>query len=349
VIEFDAIFYDGKSSTRNAVRVRGYSRSLCIAGGGFELEVPLAVVRVEPPVAGTRRLLHLPDGAQLQTDDDAALRALFPRSNPLETWVHGLEGRWAYALAAVAVAAGFTWWCVVYGLPLAAELAAAYVPTSIEAKLGDRALESIDQTLCGPTAIDAGKQGELSRNFAALTAGQGDGYAYRLEFRACKGMGPNAFALPAGAIVLTDALVNLAQNDAQISAVLAHEIGHARHRHGLRMALRAAGLAALISALAGDAVSITGLAVTLPTVLLQSGYSREFEAEADTYAFRRLKEVGLSPKYFAQILTKIDESRRMSADARHSKGKASRGAGEFDYFSTHPATAKRIERALESQ
>ena len=68
------------------------------------------------------------------------MRALFPRSNPLETWVHGLEGRWTYALAAVAVAAGFTWWCVVYGLPLAAELASAQVPAPIEARLGDQAL-----------------------------------------------------------------------------------------------------------------------------------------------------------------------------------------------------------------
>jgi Zn-dependent protease with chaperone function len=348
VIEFDAIFYDGKTSARNAVRVRGFPRSLCIVGAGFELEVPLAAVRVEPPIAGTRRLLRLPGGAQLQTDDDDALRALFPRSNPLETWVHGLEGRWAYALAAVAVAAGFTWWCVVYGLPLAAELASAHVPTSIEAKLGDQALKSIDQTLCGPTAIDAGRQRELSRNFAALTAGLGDGYTYRLEFRVCKGMGPNAFALPGGAIVLTDDLVKLAQNDAQISAVLAHEVGHVRHRHGLRLAIQAAGLAALIATLAGDAVSITGLAVALPTALLQSGYSREFEDEADAYAFRRLKEINLSPKYFAQILARIEESRNKDSDANRGSGPARRRS-DLGYLSTHPATAERIERALKNQ
>jgi Zn-dependent protease with chaperone function len=259
-----------------------------------------------------------------------------------------LEGRWAYALAAVAVAAGFTWWCVVYGLPLAAELASAHVPTSIEAKLGDQALKSIDQTLCGPTAIDAGRQRELSRNFAALTAGLGDGYTYRLEFRVCKGMGPNAFALPGGAIVLTDDLVKLAQNDAQISAVLAHEVGHVRHRHGLRLAIQAAGLAALIATLAGDAVSITGLAVALPTALLQSGYSREFEDEADAYAFRRLKEINLSPKYFAQILARIEESRNKDSDANRGSGPARRRS-DLGYLSTHPATAERIERALKNQ
>ena len=349
MIEFDAVFYDGRTSARNAVRVRGYSQTLVIEGAGIRLEVPLAQVRVEPPVSGTRRVLHLPGGAQLQTDDDAALTGLFPRSNPLETWVHGLERRWPYALAAVAVAAVFSWWCVVYGLPLAAKLASGLVPPRIEAKLGEQTLESIDQTICGPTAIDARKQGELRRGFAALTAGLGDGYTYRLELRACKGMGPNAFALPGGAIVLTDDLVKLAENDAQISAVLAHEVGHVRYRHGLRLAIQAAGLAALIAALAGDAVTITGLAVTLPTALLQSGYSREFEDQADSYAFVRLKEIGSSPKYFAQILARIDESRN-KGDGANKNGKQSGGAGrDFGYLSTHPATAQRIERALQNQ
>jgi len=343
VIEFDAVFYDGKTSARNAVRVRGYPHlSLHLAGAGIELEVPLAQVRVEPPVAGTRRLLHLPGGAQLQTDDDAAVGALFPRTNPLETWVHGLESRWAYALAAVAVAVGVSGWCVVYGLPLAAKLASDHVPTPIEAKLGDQALQSIDQAVCGPSAIDAARRSELNRSFAALTSGLDDGYVYRLEFRACKGMGANAFALPGGAIVLTDDLVKLAENDAQVSAVLAHEIGHVRHRHGLRLAIQAAGLAALITTLAGDAVSITGLAVALPTALLQSGYSREFEDEADGYAFLRLKEIGSSPKYFAQILARIDASRQQGSGAKQ-------GADKFGYLSTHPATAERIARALKSQ
>ena len=157
-------------------------------------------------------------------------------------------------------------------------------------------------------------------------------------------IGPNAFALPGGAIVLTDGLVDLARNDAQVSAVLAHEIGHVRHRHGLRQALQAAGLAALITALAGDAVSITSLAVTLPTLLLQNGYSREFEDEADSYAFQRLREIGLSPKDFAEIIARLEEFRSKDAGATRSNT----GERNMDYLSTHPATARRIERALSS-
>lgn len=119
---------------------------------------------------------------------------------------------------------------------------------------------------------------------------------------------------------------------------------YVRHRHGLCQALQAAGVAALISSFAGEAVSIKSLAVTLPTVLLQSGYSRKFEDEADSYAFQRFKEIGLSPRDFAEMLTRLEEFR-----AKETGAKSPAGERTVDYLSTHPATAQRIERARASQ
>lgn len=345
--EFDAVYFDGKTSARGAVRVRAYARSLHIVGANVNMEIPISEVRVDAPVGGARRALHLPGGAQLQTDDHEAVAALFPHANRLEQWVHALERRWVWALAALIATAGFSWWGVVYGLPLAAKLAASFVPAELEAKLGDQTLNTLDGGMCGPSAIDSRRQRALRKSFDRLTAGLSDGYSYRLELRACGRLGPNAFALPGGAVIVTDDLVKLAQNDAQISAVIAHEIGHVRNRHGLRMVLQAAGLAALGAALAGDAASITGLAVALPTALLQSGYSRDFEDEADSYAFVRLKEVGISPKHFAKIMTRLEEHRQKGADSKKADGAG--GEGAPDYLSTHPATAKRIERALANQ
>ncbi len=333
--EFDAVYYDGRTSARKPVRVRGYTLVIQIVGEGLRLDVPLGKVRVDPPVGGTRRALHLPDGAQLQTDDHAAVETLFPRAHALEGWVHGLERRWPYALAALAVTAVVAWWSVVDGLPLAAKIVSGFVPVAWEAKLGEQTLEFFEGRLCRPSALGAARRQALQQRFARLTAGLADGYSYRLLPRDCRGVGANAFALPGGTVVMTDALVKLAQSDDQISAVLAHEIGHVRHRHGLRMALQAAGLAALAAALFGDATSITSLATTLPVALLQSGYTRELETEADDYAFRRLRKIGLSPKAFAEIMLLLekDHKKRSGGDSRN-------------YFSTHPATAKRIERAL---
>ncbi len=335
MIEFEAVYYDGRTSARKPVRVRGYTLVIQVVGEGLRLDVPLGKVRVDPPVGGTRRALHLPDGAQLQTDDHDAVETLFPRAHALEGWVHGLERRWPYALAALAVTTLFAWWSAVDGLPLAAKIVAGFVPVAWEAKLGEQTLEFFEGRLCRRSALGAARQQALQQRFARLTAGLADAYSYRLLPRDCRGVGANAFALPGGTVVMTDALVKLAQSDDQISAVLAHEIGHVRHRHGLRMALQAAGLAALAAALFGDATSVTSLATTLPVALLQSGYTRELETEADDYAFRRLREIGLSPRAFAEIMLLLEKDHKKRS-----------GGDSKDYFSTHPATAKRIERAL---
>ena len=286
-------------------------------------------------------------GAQLQTDDHAALDALFPSANRLEAWVQTLEQHWGYALAAIALTAGFTWWCVVFGLPLAATAVARVVPASVEATLGEQTLAALDKSLCAPTALAADRTEAVRKVFSTVTAGLDDGHTYRLELRACAQIGPNAFAMPGGAIVVTDDLVKLAQNDQEIAAVIAHETGHVRYRHGLRMALQGAGAAALIAALAGDAVTMTKLAVLLPTVLLQSGYSREFETEADTYAFQRMKAIGLSPQFFADMMLLMEKQRgRPAGTAGDGKAGAPSGASHtLDYLSTHPATAERIQRA----
>ena len=338
MIEFDAVYYDGRSSARTPVRVRGYTLDIRIDAEGLGLNVPLAKIRVDPPLGGTRRLLNLPDGAQLQTDDHAAVDALFPRANAFEGWVHRLERSWPYALAAVVVVALFAWWVVADGLPRAAKVAAAFVPPSVEAELGEESLKLFEEKLCKPSTLSAARQAQLQRRFATLTQGLDDDHAYRLLPRDCRGIGPNAVALPGGAIVITDALVKLAKNDDQVSAVLAHEVGHVRNRHTLRMTLQAAGLAALAAAIFGDATSIVGLATSLPVALLQNGYSRDLETEADDYAFQRLKEIGISPKAFADIMALLEKEHEKRAGKRSS-----------DYFSTHPPTAKRIERALSAR
>jgi predicted Zn-dependent protease len=333
VTAFDAVYYDGKTSARRAVRVWGLGETLHIEGDGLRVKVRLTDVAVDAPLSGVARAITLPDGAQLQTQDHAAIEALFPRTHLLEAWVHGLERRWPEALAALVVIALFAWWTVVDGLPRAAKLAAEAVPQRIEAQLGEQTLATIDKSFCAPTKLEHPRQAALRQRFAALTAGLDDGYAYRFELRNCR-IGANAFALPGGAIVMTDQLVKLAKTDDQLSAVLAHEIGHVRGRHGLRLGLQAAGVAALTAVLFGDAVSITGLAVTLPTAILQNGYSRALETDADDYAFERLKAIGLSPNAFAEMMELFEGQK-----GRQSEGQA------MDYLSTHPATAERIARA----
>ncbi len=337
MVEFDALYYDGRSSASRRVRAQGFTSELRIVGDGIDERVPLKAVTVEPPIGNTARILRLPGGAQLRTTDDAAVQTLFAGSAGMESRIHALERRWPYAIAALVLVAVASWWAVVYGVPIAAEYAAAAVPPRVEAMLGERTLQVLETTGCAPSTVDAARQQALRRRLDALTAGLGDAHVYRLELRACPGIGANAFALPGGTIVVTDQLVRLAQNDDQIAAVVAHEVGHVRERHGLRMALQGAGIVALVSTLAGDASSISSLAVALPSVLLQTGYSRAFEDQADAFALQRMRQAGISPRAFADMLGLLEQN--------HAPGRAR----AQDYFSTHPVTAARIERALAAE
>jgi Zn-dependent protease with chaperone function len=334
---FDASYYDGRSAQRRAVRVWVVGERLHVVGEGVELAVALAEVEVDSPIPGAPRNLRLPGGAQLRADE-AAVAELFAGRHRLESLVERLERRWLYALGALVLLIGCAWWFVALGLPLAAAALAAHIPLRAEAAIGDQALAAIEGRICSSSALSAGEQATLQRNFSRMTAGLNDGHQYRLLLRSCPAMGANAFALPGGAIILTDQLVRLGGSPDGISGVLAHEIGHVRQRHGLRTLLQGAGLIALITTVAGDAAAITSLAVTLPTVLLQSGYSREFEAEADAFAVQRMHQLGLSPRAFADMLALIDRNHVHA------------GKGEKqDYFSTHPITAARIERALAAE
>lgn len=346
MIEFDAFYYDGRTSARVPVRVWASQGVLQLEGEGILLEVPLEAASPDDPIPGVRRVITLPGGAQLSTDAHAEVERVFAAVKR-SGWVYALERRWRYAVAALAVVAGAVAWGIFYGLPLGAELAARLVPPELEARLGEQTLSSIDSAFCEPTKLSAQRQQALQEGFRRLIAGRDDASRYRLELRACK-IGPNAFALPGGTVVMTDELVALAQNDAQIVSVLAHELGHVRGRHALRQALQAAGAAALISAVAGDAVSITSLAATLPAILLQTGYSRGFEEDADSYAFQRLKEIGISPAAFAEILTRLEDRRQGDPDRAGGNSRKADAERSRDYLSTHPASARRIERALES-
>lgn len=339
--EFDAVYYDGRTSAKSAVRARVVGHEVHVAGDSLRAELPLAGARVDPPLAGVTRAIRFANGAQLRTDDVAALDAVFPTQSRVERFAYALEAHWRYALAGLGLVAAVTAWLIMYGLPFGAMLVAGLIPEATERAMGDQALRTIDRTLCTRSGLDAKRREALAGDFGALTAGIGETKP-RLELRACRGIGPNAFALPGGIIVVTDQLTDVLKSDAQLTAVLAHELGHVHYRHPVRAALQSAGAAALMSALAGDAVSITSIVVMVPTLLLQTGYSRGFEDDADTYAFERMKALGISPRVFAEALTALEASRasRTAESTRQSIP---------DYLSTHPSSERRIQRALSVQ
>jgi len=166
----------------------------------------------------------------------------------------------------------------------------------------------------------------------------------------------NAFALPSGDVVLTDRLVALAADDEEVLAVAAHELGHLAHRHAVRQALERAALTTAVFLLAGDLSGVTGMLASLPVALVQLGYSRAMEREADAYAVRLLRAEGIPPAALARMLRRLDaaactaaaeakeEGAREKRAPREETGREAACAGPPAWLSTHPLTEDRIRR-----
>lgn len=360
----NADYFDGKSARRTAATIRVVGDIVVVAHGGTSSEYPLPAVRVQSQLKGAPRRIEFPDGSAAVTDDHAGVGAAFGAVST-HTLAHRLESHPGFVITALVGVVAAVVMGYLYGMPWSAREIAQRLPIELESQIAEAGLKSLDQAIFKPSTLESGKRSEVSIAFAALRAATDLPATVRLEFRDGGWIGANAFALPGGVVVVTDQLVDAMPGVNETVAVLAHELGHVQHRHSLRHLLQTSISALAAAAIFGDVASLTSIAVTVPTALVHSGYSRDFEREADSFAFALLKKTGRSPTAFAAAMSALEAAyggsrkqtrlRKKSGlpDAKSSppdepddhKVPDARPKGEFDYFSTHPATADRIRAA----
>ncbi len=326
-----ATFYDGKTSQQHDVCLYFDSPGrLRITGLDHELTYPLSAVRISSRLGNTPRALYLPGGAKCETLENDTIDAVLQRGGRgrWQAVLHTLESRLHYVVLALVLTVVGVWGLIEYGIPALAKRAAYAVPVSVDAALGQEGLKVLDQVLFTPSSLAEERQAHLRSRFEGMRQGFVDGGDLRLEFRKSDRVGPNAFALPSGIIIVTDELVLLAEHDDELIAVLAHEIGHIRHRHALRSLLQDSATVLLVASLTGDVTSITALSGALPTMLLEAKYSRTFETEADEFALQYLLDHDIPPQHFADIVLRMDKT-----SGTHSN--------THNYLASHPATSER--------
>jgi len=155
----------------------------------------------------------------------------------------------------------------------------------------------------------------------------------------------NAFALPGGYVYITRGLLALAENEAEMAGVLAHEIGHVTARH---TAQRYSTAMATNIGLTG--LSILGSVFGVPSGLGQvvsSGaqmalqqYSQGQELEADMLGVRYLTRAGYDPGAMTSFFRKLKSHSELEA---RQQGK---DAVPHNIMSTHPRTEDRIQQAM---
>jgi len=300
--------------------------------------VPLRAVRWPERTRHGARVADLEDGGALQCVDARAWDRWVESQGLGRAPIVRLQQSWRWALASVAALAALLVALWLHGVPWAARVLVVAIPASVDRALGDSALESLDERLLRPTALAPQTRARIEQAFerAAGALPPKEVPAHRLLFRQSR-LGPNAFALPGGAIVLTDELVTLVDADPQIlTGVLAHELGHLRHRHGMRLLIQATAIGALSTLVLGD---FSGLLATLPVLLGQASYSRDAEREADAESVRVLRASGVSPLAMVAFFDKIAAWRSEAPQQEQRTG----GAGRVGIaIASHPADAERM-------
>ncbi|ETX01667.1 MAG: hypothetical protein ETSY1_06505 [Candidatus Entotheonella factor] len=334
MIAFQGTYFDGKSSKAHPVSVTcsGGFVSLRDDVNHLKIELKLDEVALSPPLGKTRRVLELPGGARCETSDLDAVHQLDMQlrgqRQPGLHLVHRLESRWYLAIACAACLLLCLWGLMAYGIPWMAKQAAAATPQPLVDTISKQSLAFLDKQVFEPSRLDAARADSLRQQFQALLRNSGSTVKARLIFRRSPNMGANAFALPSGLVVMTDELVYLSRNDRELVGIMAHELAHVEEQHGLRNTYQSAGLFLLISMLLGDVASMTSTASTLPTLLIETGYSRQFETSADTFAGQYMLQQGWGTKPLRDILQRIAGERGEKLPA---------------FLSTHPGTETRLQ------
>lgn len=296
--QFAGIFLDGKTATK-------WPATLTAEGGGLILrweqgQRTLEAGAVHPidPCQRGAQFVHLDGGVTCELPGSPDLLAMLTQAGVAvqkqSAVAAVLHGDWRIAGMALAFLAGVVTAFYVWLLPMLAEFGAHLVPAHVQRGVGETTLRQVEAQWLSRSELPSTQQGAIQERFELLTQDLAGPESPGLELRIRKSrMGPNAFALPGNIVVLTDELVLLVDGDLDVIAgVLAHELGHLKHQHGLRSAVQATALTILGSAFIGD--YSTALAA-IPATLGYLHYSRHFETEADVYARDALCESGIDP------------------------------------------------------
>ena len=156
----------------------------------------------------------------------------------------------------------------------------------------------------------------------------------------------NAFALPGGFIFVTEGTLSFVKNKSELAGILGHEIAHIDRRHGIKALTRTAGMGLLFDMILAHSVSrrkeLLQRAALISLNVIQLGYSRTAEFEADKYGLLLMEKAGYTPEKLLEFWHRIDNESENSVQF----------PGFFNLLATHPRVEERIhniETSLKEQ
>ena len=278
--------------------------------GDILAEGPAKLMKISSRLARLTRRFDLPDGAHFETDDNDGADVLLRR---LRRWRRGrltdrLEKAWPVIGLSVVVMAAALVFFVAQGVPVASEWLARKTLPVVAHTMSEQTLMALDRFALTPAKLSTAEQAHANALFQRVAAHAPGGVSfYRLIFRGGGRIGPNAFSLPDGSVVLTDPLWKLAKTDAEIEGVFAHEMSHAARAHQLQRVYAASLFPAALAIFTGDISQISQMAAILPGLIAQASYSRGYEQQADDDAAAIMRSMHEKPSAMAELMERLDK------------------------------------------
>ncbi len=330
--EFRGFFSDGRTAEMRAAIVRLGDATLAVRGERGEplAEWPYRELRLlEEVYAGQPvrlRAKHAGD-ARLVVRDPAFLDAVGRHSRHLRSKnlqkSRALPRALGWGAATVATLVG-----LYFGLPVLAEPIASVMPLSWEERMG-RSVRGQVLALFGRSSREcmapdgtAAIEGLVKRLAGTVET------RYRFNVVVVDSPVVNAFAAPAGYIVVFRGLIDKASSGEEVAGVLAHEMGHVIERHGTEALIRQFGMNAIVGAILGDASGIGSTAADIGAQLAVLSYGRAAEREADRVGVDMLNKADIRGAGLVAFF------RRIGKEAGDDKG-------VLRYLGTHPPTGER--------
>src|SRR5918993_4762068 len=226
--------------------------------------------------------------------------------------------------------------------PVTGDRELALVSAEQEIAIGEQQYEPSQQMQGGEYALDptlTAYVSEVGQKLAAVSDRQ-----LPYEFVVLNSSVPNAWALPGGKIAVNRGLLRELESEAELAAVLGHEIVHAAARHGALamqrgLLLQGALLATQVAAQRADYGSLAVGAASLGAQLLTMRNSREAELESDLYGMRYMAAAGYDPNAAVSL---------QQTFVRLSEQSGGDGGRLATLFASHPPSVERVEKNRET-
>lgn len=221
--------------------------------------------------------------------------------------------------------------------PVTGKKQLSLVSTGQELSIGEQQYKPSQQSQGGVYTIDPSLNtyiNTVGQKLAALS-GQPD---LPYEFVVLNNDVPNAWALPGGKIAINRGLLVLLEDEAQLAAVLGHEVVHAAARHGANQMSQ--GILLQLGTQVVGQVTDSGAYAQLAGLgasAVQARYGRSQELEADYYGIDYMVEAGYDPQAAVELQQTF---LRLSQDK-------SQGNWLDNLFASHPPSAERVQKNQE--